>query len=66
VEWVSGVCPAANERFLSDQGPFAASHLELVRWRGYEIPVPPLALQLEVCKKRGLTERAQMIEGALS
>lgn len=66
VEWVGGVCPVADEQFLSDQGPFAASHLEVVRWCGSEIRVPPLPLQLEVCKRRGLTERAEMIERALS
>jgi hypothetical protein len=65
VEWVGGVSPLADELFLSDQGPYAASHLEVVPWGGYEIRVPPLALQLEVSKQRGLAERVRMIESAL-
>jgi hypothetical protein len=65
IEWVGGVSPLADEFFLSDQGPYAASHLEVVQWGGYEIRVPPLALQLEVSKRRGLTERVQIIERAL-
>jgi hypothetical protein len=65
VEWVGGVSPTADERYLSDQGPYAASRLEVVRWRGHELRVPPLALQLEVCKQRGLAERVRVIEAAL-
>jgi hypothetical protein len=65
VEWVGGVSPLADELFLSDQGPYAASHLEVVPWGGYEIRVPPLELQLEVSKQRGLSERVQIIERAL-
>ncbi len=66
VEWVGGVCSTADEEFLSDQGPFAAQHLEVVRWRGHDIRVPPLSLQLETCKMRGLRGRARLIERALS
>lgn len=66
VEWVGGVTPLADEAFASDQGPIAAGRLEVVRWRGYEIRVPPLELQLEVSKRRGLAGRVQIIERSLS
>jgi hypothetical protein len=66
VEWVGGLSPLADESFLSDQGPFAASHLEVVQWHGYGIRVPPLPLQLESSKQRELAERVQVIERALS
>jgi hypothetical protein len=45
----------------SDFGPVAASRLETVEWRGSRVRVPPLDLQLRVCERRGLEERAQAI-----
>lgn len=65
VEWVGGVCSLADDPDISDQGPYAQDHLETVRWHGHEIRIPPLALQLEVCRRRGLTERVRIIESAM-
>lgn len=65
IEWVGGVNPIADAEYPSDQGPIAASRLEIVPWRGYEIRVPPLELQLEVSRHRGLTDRVAVIEKAL-
>ncbi len=44
-----------------DFGPYAGEHLEEVRWQGLTLKVPPLALSLNVNKKRGRTERAETI-----
>jgi hypothetical protein len=59
LEWVGGVNESADSPQVSDFGPTAAKRLEVVNWRGKEIRVPPLDLQLEVSKRRGLTERAE-------
>jgi hypothetical protein len=49
-----------------EQGPFVAGRLETVRWRGHDVRVPPLDVQLRVCERRGLTERAALIRAALA
>ena len=49
----------------ADCGPFARDHLETVEYRGHQIKVPPLALQLDVNRRRGRHERAALIEEAL-
>lgn len=61
LEWVGGVNESADNPHISDFGPTAAKRLEVVNWRGKEIRVPPLDLQLEVSKRRGLVERAEKI-----
>ncbi len=60
LEWVGDVHDAADGP-PSDFGPTAARRLEVVVWRGREIRVPPLDLQLQVSERRGLTARAAMI-----
>jgi len=65
IEWVGGVDETADQPDITDFGPTAAGRLETVSWRGYNIKVPPLDLQLAVCQRRGLTERARMIEQRL-
>ena len=66
VEWVGGVDESADEPEISDFGPTAASQLESTNWRGYEIRVPRLDLQLKVNERRGLTERVEKIKHAMS
>jgi hypothetical protein len=61
LEWVGGVNEGADSPQVSDFGPTAAKRLEVVNWRGKDIRVPPLDLQLEVSKRRGLVERAEKI-----
>lgn len=61
VEWVGGIDPSVDEPVPVDFGPRAMSHLERVTWRGHELRVPPLDLQLLVSERRGLTERAEKI-----
>ena len=61
LEWVGGVNESADTPEAGDLGPVAAERLEVVNWRGAEIRVPPLDLQLAVCERRGLTDRAKKI-----
>ncbi|MFL0251046.1 nucleotidyltransferase domain-containing protein [Clostridium neuense] len=46
----------------SDSGPYAKQHLERIKWKGYEIKVPPLNLQLSVNKRRERMDRVKLIE----
>lgn len=48
-----------------DCGPYAKEHLETVSWRGYDIKIPPLKLQLTANKKRGRFDRVKKIEDYL-
>ncbi len=61
VEWVGDVHADVDEPYWSDFGPAAAAYLEKLTWRGTEIRVPPLELQLAVSERRGLKERVQRI-----
>lgn len=62
LEWIGGVNPNADQPEMSDFGPGAAAQLDVVNWQGAEIRVPPLELQLQVNKRRGLAERVAKIE----
>ncbi|MGB8215529.1 MAG: hypothetical protein WCE68_18410 [Anaerolineales bacterium] len=66
LEWVGRVNASADSPQLVDFGPAAAKRLEVVEWRGKEIRLPPLDLQLEVSRRRGLPERAEKISRFLS
>jgi hypothetical protein len=63
VEWVAGVTDAADDPEPSDFGLVAAAALSEVRWQGLAVRVPPIELQREVSKRRGLSERVQLIDG---
>ena len=62
VEWVADVAASVDDPHPVDFGPTAAANLERVRWRGYDLRVPPLALQLAVAERRGLTDRVEAIQ----
>ena len=66
IEWVGDVDERADQPAVSDFGPTAARRLETVMWQGHPIRVPPLELQLEVSKRRGLRSRVEQIERRLS
>ncbi len=66
VEWVGDVHTDVDQPHAVDFGPAAASRLEMVNWHGNEIRVPPLDLQLQVSKRRGLDERVKEIERFLN
>ena len=65
VEWVGDVHEDVDQQDATDFGPVAGSRLETVNWQGHEIRVPPLYLQLDVSKRRGLAERVEKIQRAL-
>jgi hypothetical protein len=65
LEWVGGVNGGADRPAVSDFGPAAASRLEVVTWRGVDIKVPPLDLQLAVSERRGMADRADKIRRRL-
>jgi hypothetical protein len=64
VEVVGGVNPELDEPEPTDFGTLAASRLEVVRWRGFDLLVPPLDLQLRAAERRGLDERVRAIREA--
>lgn len=61
VEWVAEVASSVDDPHPVDFGPTAAANLESVVWRGHELRVPPLELQLAVAERRGLTTRVAAI-----
>jgi hypothetical protein len=66
IEWAGGVTAAADEPELTDFGPAAAAALQVVRWRDWDIRVPPLALQRAVSMRRGLSARVALIDDLAS
>jgi hypothetical protein len=64
VEWVGGVEPAADQPEPTDFGLVAAGRLQVVRWHGVDLRVPPLDLQRAVSVRRGLHERVALIDAA--
>jgi hypothetical protein len=66
LEWLGGVNASADAGGASDFGPTAHAHLETIHWNDYAIRVPPLELQLEVSRRRGLLVRTEKIRAALA
>ncbi|MBV1855849.1 hypothetical protein [Catellatospora tritici] len=62
VEWVGGVGPTADEPTPTDFGLVAASRLEWVGWREWELRVPPQSLQRKTSQRRGLEDRVRLID----
>jgi hypothetical protein len=63
IEWVAETRPELDDHdWTSDIGPDAAARSETIEWRGLSLRVPPLDLQLAVCRERGLDERVAAIE----
>lgn len=58
-EWVDGQGPV-------DFGPYARERVEPVTWRGHEILVPPIELQIAPNEARGRSERVEMIRQYLA
>jgi len=65
IEWAGGITAAADEPEITDFGPVAAAALDSVRWRSWDIRVPPLRLQRSVSVRRGLHDRAALIDRLL-
>lgn len=62
VEWAGGITAAADEPEVTDFGLSAAAALDTVRWRDWDVRVPPLRLQRSVSVRRGLHDRAAVID----
>ena len=54
IECVGAPHASHDEPHPSDFGPFAAARLTTANWRGWDIRVPPLELQLASRQRRGL------------
>ncbi len=65
VEWLSGPHPTGMDP-PHEQERAAAAHLERVQWRGRDVFVPKLEIQLAVATRRGLDDRCAMIRRALA
>ena len=65
VECVAGIPAWVDTPEPSDVGPTAWRRRERLAWCGIDLAVPPLDLQLAVTQRRGLTERAALIEESL-
>ncbi len=62
IEWVGDVHADVDAQGVSDFGPTARARSELVTWRGHQIRVPPVDLQLAITRQRGLSHRVAQIE----
>jgi hypothetical protein len=62
VELVAGVPAWVDEPVPSDFGPAAWDRRERIAWSGAEVAVPPIGLQLDAARRRGLADRVQAIE----
>jgi hypothetical protein len=60
-EWLAGVHLEVDLPFPSEHGLVGATRLETATWRGQEVPVSPLNLQLAVARHRGLDDRVAKI-----
>ena len=65
LDWIGGVTALADRPDPSDFGPTAARRLDRVTWRGHELRVPPLDLQLAVTERRRRDDRAALIRQAM-
>jgi hypothetical protein len=66
IEWTGGVTEAADRPRPGDVGPTAEARLETVSWRGFDIRVPPIDLQLDAAERRGMHDRAAGIRAHLA
>jgi len=62
VEWIGGVTPAADQPQVTDYGPTAANNLQAIRWRDWDVRVPPLHLQRAASARRGMADRVALID----
>lgn len=60
--WFGRAFLHARVEWIGVDDPYAVEGLETVRWQGRALQVPPLEMQLEEDRHRGLTERVEKIE----
>jgi hypothetical protein len=64
IEWLAGARPTGTSP-PHEQEEATARHLELIPWRGRQIPVPSLEVQLAAAERRGLADRAALIRQSM-
>ena len=64
--WFGRAFLHARVEWIGVDDPYAVEGLETVRWQGRALQVPPLEMQLEEDRHRGLTERVEKIERFLA
>lgn len=62
IEWIGGAYGKVDEPHAADFGPSAGRCLETVSWHGHDLRVPPLSLQIQASRRRGLEDRVRKIE----
>jgi len=65
IEWAGGIREDVDKLGVTEFGPTAVRRLETISWQGYQMRVPPVDIQIEVSKRRGLRERTRKIEQIL-
>jgi hypothetical protein len=65
VEWSGGIDPASEMSFVQDFYLPALPRLETVTWRGYDIRLPPIDLQLAIEEQRQRPDHIRLIRAAL-
>ena len=65
IDIAAGPSPELDEPLPLDCGPYAEQHLQTIRWRGFDLWVPPLELHLNANRQRKRTERVKKIEAHL-
>lgn len=66
VDIASDPSPVLDDPEPVDCGPYARAHLEVVSFRGREILVPPLELQVAANRRRGRVDRVEALERHLA
>jgi hypothetical protein len=66
IEWIGDPRPWVDQPRPTDFGTTASAQLDTVMFEDWPVLVPPLALQREVCQRRGLADRVVMIDALTS
>ncbi|MCB0031836.1 MAG: hypothetical protein KDE28_28190, partial [Anaerolineales bacterium] len=62
VDIASDPQPILDQPEPVDCGPYAKTVLETVSWRGHQLRIPPIELQLNANRRRQRVERVRLIE----
>ena len=62
IDLASDPSPEIDKPDPVDCGPTALTQLETVQWNGYTIKVPPIEFMINANRRRGRTERVEMLE----
>lgn len=62
IDIASDPCDRLDQPEPVDCGPYAKNHLEEVLFKGYNVKVPPVELQINANKRRNRIERVKLLE----